>query len=150
MLGKLWGNAGYIQNVPSFPVSWRCPCSVPRVYPKFTESGSPWAEFQGHSECATQEHFGAIILVCFEFYRPEHCDHTAGNIAKEILNEPLGYFLGTFFGKILDVPMVFLMGTSRSHDLEHCKCTGHFLTQGLGTFQMNCSGKFWVFSLGNF
>jgi len=50
----------------------------------------------------------------------EHCDHTPGNIAKEILNEPLGKILGTFFGKIVNFPTVFLMGTSWSHDLEHC------------------------------
>ena len=64
----------------------------------------------------------------------EHYDRTDGNITKEILNEPLGYFLDTFFGKIQGVPMVFLMGTLWSHDLEHCKCTGNFLTWGLGTF----------------
>ena len=53
---------------PVFPVSLTCPCGVPKVSPKLTESGSLWAEFQGHSECATQEHFGAIVLVRFEFY----------------------------------------------------------------------------------
>jgi len=46
-----------------------------------------------------------------------------------ILNELLRKILGTFFGKILNVPMMFLMGTPWSHDLEHCECTDHFLTQ---------------------
>ena len=46
-----------------------------------------------------------------------------------ILNELLRKILGTFFGKILNVPMMFLMGTPWSHDLEHCECTSHFLTQ---------------------
>ena len=51
-----------------------CPYSVPRVSPKFTKSGSPWAEFQGHSECVTQEHSGSIILVDFlSFTDWEHC-----------------------------------------------------------------------------
>ena len=43
--GKLWGNTGNILNVPGFPVSWTFPCSVPRVSPKISKSGAPWAEF---------------------------------------------------------------------------------------------------------
>jgi len=35
--------------------------------------------------------------------------------------------MGTFFGKILGLPIYYLMGTLQSHDLEHCECTGHFL-----------------------
>ena len=42
-------------------------------------------------------------------------------------NEPLRDIAGTFFGKIQNVPMHYLMGTSQSHDWEHCECTGHFL-----------------------
>jgi len=72
---------------------------------------------------------GPLFWFILSFIDWEHCDCTAGNIAKEILNEPLRKILGTFFGKILNVPMVFLMGTSWSHDLEHCECTSHFLTQ---------------------
>jgi len=60
----------------------------------------------------------------------EYCDYTAGNTAKKILNEPLGEILDTFFGKIVNFPMMFLMGTPWSHDLEYCECTDHLLTQG--------------------
>jgi len=49
--------------------------------------------------------------------------HTTGNTAKNSLNEPLRNITGTFFGKIQDVPITFLMGTSWSHDLGHCECT---------------------------
>ena len=66
---------------------------------------------------------GPLFWFILSFTDWEHCDRTAGNITKEILNEPLGKILGTFFGKILNVPMMFLMGTPWSHDLEHCECT---------------------------
>jgi len=84
--------------------------------------GTLWLHDLGNCKCTDH------------FLTQEHCNPTAGEIAKEILNEPLRKILGTFYRKTLNVPMVFLMGTSWSHDLEHCKCTGHFLTQGLGTF----------------
>ena len=35
--GKLWGNAGFIQNVPSFPVSQTFPFNVPKVSPNYTD-----------------------------------------------------------------------------------------------------------------
>ena len=43
------------------------------------------------------------------------------------VNEPLGKTAGTFFGKIQDVPINYLMGTSQSHDWVHCECTGSVL-----------------------
>ena len=43
------------------------------------------------------------------------------------LNEPLRDTVGTFFGKIHGVPMVYLIRSLRSHDQEHCECPGHFL-----------------------
>jgi len=57
----------------------------------------------------------------------EHHGHTAGDTAKYSLNEPLGNIAVTFFGKLGVYPTYYLMGTSWSHDLEHCECTGHFL-----------------------
>ena len=53
----------------------------------------------------------------------EHCDHITGNTAKYTVNEPLRNITGTFFGKIQDVPIDYLIGTSQSHDWEHCECT---------------------------
>ena len=43
------------------------------------------------------------------------------------MNEPLGGIARTFFGKIQDVPINYLMGTLQSHDWVHCGCTGHVL-----------------------
>ena len=43
------------------------------------------------------------------------------------VNEPLGRIMGTFFGKIQDVPMDYLIGTLQSHDWEHCECPGDVL-----------------------
>ena len=40
------------------------------------------------------------------------------------VNEPLGGTACTFFGKIQDVPINYLMGTLQSHDPVHCECTG--------------------------
>ena len=37
--------------------------------------------------------------------------------------------MGTFFGKIQNVPMDYLIRTSQSHDQGHCKCPEHFLGQ---------------------
>ena len=53
----------------------------------------------------------------------EHHNHITGETVKNPLNEPLGNTAVTFFGKILDVPISFLMGTSQSHDWEHCEHT---------------------------
>src|SRR6266403_4720482 len=87
---------------------------------------TPW----GHSKSSNLAHFGFIILVRFEFYWLGHCNCTAWNIERKTMNEPLGKISGTFFGKIHSVPMVYLMGTPQSHDLEHCKSTGHFPAGG--------------------
>jgi len=79
---------------------------------------------------------GSPFWLILNFTDWEHCDHTGGNITKEIANEPLRNTAVTFFGKIQDVPITFLFGTSRSHDLEHCECTGSFLSMShSGTLQ---------------
>ena len=59
-----------------------------------------------------------------------------GTSQSTFSNEPLRNTRGTFFGKFQDVPMVFLFGTSWSHDLVHCECTEHFLSMRhiVGTF----------------
>ena len=61
------------------------------------------------------------------------------------MDEPLRHITGTFFGKIQDVPMDYLIGTSQSHDLEHCECTDdslcweHCNQIGLENFECVCS-----------
>ena len=66
---------------------------------------------------------GTLFWLILHFPGPGHCDHTTGDTGKNSLNEPLRNFTGTFFGKIQDVPIIFPMGTSQSHDLGHCECT---------------------------
>ena len=44
------------------------------------------------------------------------------------LNEPLRQITSTFFGKIQDLPMVYLIRKPWSHDWENCECTEHFLS----------------------
>ena len=70
---------------------------------------------------------GTPVWLIFNFTGWEHCNHTARETTKNSLNEPLGNITVTFFGKILNIPKIFLMGKSQSHDLEHCECTDHFL-----------------------
>ena len=122
-LGKLLGNAGYIQNVLSFPVFQTSLRSVPRFYPNYTKSGSLWSEGSGHSKCATWVHFGHTVLAHFEFYwlRTPWSHHSENQ--KKSLNKPIRNITVAFFGKIQDVPINFPMGISRSHDLEHCSRT---------------------------
>ena len=42
-----------------------------------------------------------------------------GDTAQYTANEPLRDITGTFFGKIQDVPMVYLIRTLQSHDPEN-------------------------------
>src|ERR1700753_2898890 len=44
-----------------------------------------------------------------------------------------------FFGNIHSFPVGYLMGTSQSHDLEHCECT---VLSGKFKMYLQCSG--WV------
>src|SRR6201992_3358994 len=44
-----------------------------------------------------------------------------------------------FFGNIHSFPVISPMGTSQSHDLEHCECTGHVPA---GVITGKLSGKF--------
>ena len=41
------------------------------------------------------------------------------------MNEPLRDIMGTFFGKIQNVPKDYLIRTLQSHDQEHCECPEH-------------------------
>jgi hypothetical protein len=86
---------------------------------------------------------GTLFWFILNFTDSVHCDHTAGNIAKEFSNEPLGNIKGTFFGKIQGFPKIFLIGTFWSHDLVNSECTKHFPS-------MSHSGTSWVLSLGKF
>jgi len=106
------------------PVSQTFPCDVPEVSQKFAESSTPWVKMSGYSECATQEHFQDTVLVHFEFYwLGKSQSHWLGNT----LNELLRNIMGIFFGKIWKFPINFLIRKPQSHDLEHCRCTEHFL-----------------------
>src|ERR1700760_684379 len=125
--GKPGGNAGFIQNVPRFPVSQRFTCSVPRVFPIYTKFGTLWV-YDGYTiNVPFRIISGTPFWLILNFTSWEHHNHTTGKTAKNTLNEPLRNITGTFFGNIQDVPIIFPKGTSQSHDLEHCKCIDHFL-----------------------
>jgi hypothetical protein len=62
---------------------------------------------------------GTPFRLNLNFTESEHHDHTTGNTRKNTVV--------TFFGKIHDVPMDYLIRTLRSHDQEHHECTEHLL-----------------------
>ena len=85
---------------------------------------------------------GTLFQFVFSFTGWEHCDHTTRNTAKYTVNEPLGNIMGTFFGKILGLPIYYLIGILWSHDLEHCKHTDQFfLNEPLGNIVGTFFGK---------
>ena len=114
-------------------MSWvfQFPRRFPAVFPKFTQILPKVVHCGGND--------GNILNVPLRFISGtpfwrilgftgwEHHGCTAGDTAKYSLNEPLGNITVTFFGKLGVYPTYYLMGTSWSHDLEHCECTGRFL-----------------------
>ena len=63
---------------------------------------------------------------------------------KKSLNNPIGNITVAFFGKIQDVPINFPMGTSRSHDLEHCsRTTGKTARTFWMSHLVHCSYFLW-------
>jgi len=85
---------------------------------------------------------GTPFQFIFSFTGWGHCNGTAGNTAKYTVNEPLGNITGTFFGKILGLPIYYLIRTLWSHDLEHCKHTDQFfLNEPLGNIVGTFFGK---------
>ena len=89
---------------------------------------------------------GTPFWFVLSFTDQEHCDCITGYIAKHTPNEPLGNTAGTFFGEIQDIPINYLIGTLRSHDLVHFECTSCFLWMShLGKLQVLSLGKFRMF-----
>ena len=119
-VGKCLGNweTQDIQNVPS-------------IFPKFTRI------LPKVVHCGGNDGYILNVLLRFITSTPfwcilgftgwEHHGHITGDTAKYFLNEPLGNIAVTFFSKLGVFPMYYLMGTSWSHDLEHCECTSCFL-----------------------
>src|SRR5919206_3193861 len=74
-----------------------------------------------------------MFLRCSQWGHPGHMIWEIVNVLttsfRNILNEPLRNTAVTFFGKIQDVPKMFLIGTPQSHHSGHCECIGHFLCQ---------------------
>ena len=102
-----------------------------------------------HFKCATWEHFWFIGLVNFEFSSWEHCNDTIWKTVRKTSNNLPWDTAGTFFGNILSVPKVFLMGTSWLHHQEHLKCTENFLLLenckeiSLENLECSCSVQSW-------
>ena len=118
LLVHLWKTLGKLQktmNTAGTPVFF----SFPKVFQRCTRSGTQWKHCWGH------------------------CNHTVGKTAKYTLNEPLRNTTGAFFGKLQGLPINYPPGTPKSHDMENCKHTRHFLSMShSGTSQGNCSGNF--------
>ena len=72
-------------------------------------------------QCSWWEHPGHMTWDTANVLAISWPRHTAVTLTGNILNELLR--------KILNFCKMFLMGTPWSHDLEHCECTDHFLTQ---------------------
>ena len=70
---------------------------------------------------------GTLFSLILNFTGSGHHGHITQKTEKKSLNEPLGGIADAFFGKIQDVSINFPMGTSQSHDLEHCECTDNSL-----------------------
>jgi len=107
------------------------PRCFPAVFPKFTQILLKVVHCGGNDGYILNVPLwfisGTLFWRILGFTGWEHCGRTTGDTAKNSLNEPLRNIVVTFFGKLGVYPMYYLMGTSWSHDLEHCECTGHFL-----------------------
>ena len=113
------------------PENWehsKCSQHFPKVSPIFTKRVHYERNFKHIQNFPVRNMSDSPFWLIFYFTGWEHCDHTIGNTAKNTLNEPLRDITVTFFGKFQNIPMVFPMGKSQSHDLEHCKCTDRLLT----------------------
>ena len=93
-----------------------------------------WEHWKVHCKWATQEHWGYFL------WGYSKCTHGLPNQDTAVtwpeklgahwgfsLNEPLRDIMGTFFGEIQNVPKDYLIRTSQSHDLGHCKWPEHSL-----------------------
>ena len=142
--------ADYISNIFVTPIERFYPRSwsnISRVYLiRYIDRFN--MVYHGHSDGNTANVplgniLGTSLRLILNFTDLEHCDHTAGDITKEIANEPLRNTTSTFFGKLQGEPTDYLIRTLWSHDLEHCECTEHFPS-------MSHLGTSWILSLGNF
>ena len=108
------------------------PRHFPAVFPKFTRISLKVVHCGGNDGYILNVPLrfisGTLFWRILGFTGWEHHGCTAGDTAKYSLNEPLGNIAVTFFGKLEVYPTYYLMGTSWLHDLEHCECTGRFLT----------------------
>ena len=143
--GIFWGYFGNTANTFKMYPVFQFPWNVFAVFPKYPQN-IPDVDHCGWNDgeipnvpCPTISSSPFWLILNFTDW--EHCDHTGGNITKEIANEPLGNITSTFFGKIQGEPTNYLIRTLWSHDLEHCKCTEHFPS-------MRHSDISWVLSLG--
>ena len=91
-----------------------------------------WATWEHHSyflwensRCPHQLPNGDIT-VTWSGTLWSHCWGNHKELSERATQEHCSYF----FGKILGVPINYIMGTSQSHDLGHCECTDHSLGWG--------------------
>src|SRR6201992_346512 len=87
----------------------------------------------------------ANLKVYPQFTQWEHCGHMTWNTANVLavfLDCDIWVHHQYFFGNIHSFPVISPMGTSQSHDLEHCECTVHVPA---GVITGKLSGKFKVY-----
>jgi hypothetical protein len=90
---------GNILNEPSiFP-------KFPQILPKVAHFG--W-NFEYILDVPLGNTSGTPFWFILNFTGWEHCDHIAGDIAKDTVNEPLRNIMGAFFGNIWNFPNNFL------------------------------------------
>jgi len=126
ILGKLWEHHKDMSRKLENWGHFECLCDVPRVFPKCPKSGTLWENCRDTANVPPWNIFGASFWFISNFTGWGHHNHTDGNTAKYTVNEPLRNIMGTFFGKILGLPIYYLIRTLGSHDLEHCKHTDQF------------------------
>jgi len=129
---KIWVNFGNTAGKCLGNWKTRDIQNVPSIFPKFTRILPKAVHCGGNDGYILNVPLrfisGTLFWHILGFTGWEHCGRTTGDTAKNSLNEPLGNIVVTFFGKLGVYPTYYLMGTSWSHDLEHCECTGRFLT----------------------
>src|SRR6201992_1003938 len=62
----------------------KCTCSVSRISPNFTKSGTLQEHSQDTANVLIWNIFGTLLWFFSNFLSPVHCDHTDGNTAKSL------------------------------------------------------------------
>src|SRR6201992_1196278 len=162
------------QNFPKFSQRWYTAGKLPG-HCKCTDAEHLWyialvlSKFPSLVHCdhtdgntaksLQMSHSGTSLVLSLEnlkvypqFTQWEHCGHMTWNTANVLavfLDCDIWVHHWYFFGNIHSFPVISPMGTSQSHEVEHCECTVHvpagFITGKLsGKFKMYLQCSRWV------